>query len=309
MTNLLEHNILVAQQSLLPGCDTSGQLPAHPVISQTQQTSLSYDKSDPDKLPDCIMPAAMALCKGTTAIRDAKGKVKVKANTVAKKGCAPGAVGCSDDDVQTLLSLMELSSHQAEKPTPELLKDWDVHLPNKHDQMDMFRKELYMYNIKLKATTAPFSLALFPYHHVWSLHWHVGSIFTRKIQSQVLVPIIPLSWHSQQLALQDTATCTFRALRIAIQKLDNIVSILAKHTDPDGKSQEFTYKETQKLRGLMPISSVLGRDTLLNLLPFEKLSDLKMLEEAVTVFINDFHNESFMHGNLWDVNDIVKDGE
>lgn len=93
----------------------------------------------------------------------------------------------------------------------------------------------------------------------------VGSVFARKIHSEVLVPIIPLCWHSKQLAIQDTAARAFGALRIATRKFKNLYSkpmptveiadfnpecpSWQKYTNPDGESQEFAYEETQKIRG------------------------------------------------------------
>lgn len=95
------------------------------------------DDSDADELPDRIAPIAMAATmapgsrpkpvgkrtggeinglaagpvkhanKGTIATREAKVKVKTEPNVGAKKGHAVGAVGYSDNDVKTLLSLIE----------------------------------------------------------------------------------------------------------------------------------------------------------------------------------------------------------
>lgn len=96
------------------------------------------DDSDVDELPDRIAPIVMAATvppgsrpkpaggkwtggesigsaagpvkranKGTVAAREAKAKVKTEPNVVAKKGRAVGAVGYSDEDVKSLLSLIE----------------------------------------------------------------------------------------------------------------------------------------------------------------------------------------------------------
>ncbi|KAL4062723.1 hypothetical protein V8B97DRAFT_2026677 [Scleroderma yunnanense] len=209
----------------------------------------------------------------------------------------------------------------------------------------------------------------------------VGSVFTKKIQSEILGPIIPLCWHSTQFAMKDMAARTFGALKIAIKKLKNMYSkpipILSpginlecpswqKFTDPDGKSQEFTYDATQELRSNLIFFGELktnpkrricikfvmryspdahrfcaSKGHAPELIAFEKLPggwymvimealdiyngplsqpinsyrpfyrhrapDLKVLEEAVTAFIGDFHNEGYVHGDLRDVNLVVKD--
>ncbi|KAG1730960.1 uncharacterized protein EDB91DRAFT_737973 [Suillus paluster] len=52
----------------------------------------------------------------------------------------------------------------------------------------------------------------------------VGSVFTNKVQSNVVVPIIPLFWHSTDRSMQAMAARTFGALRIAMAKLKNLYS-------------------------------------------------------------------------------------
>ncbi|KAG2100178.1 uncharacterized protein F5147DRAFT_813356 [Suillus discolor] len=91
-----------------------------------------------------------------------------------------------------------------------------------------------------------------------------GSVFTEKVQSNVLVPIIPLFWHSTDLRMQAMAARTFGALKIAVDKLTNLYScpILSlepedpylkcpyprSYTDSTGYIQEFSYDETQILQ-------------------------------------------------------------
>ncbi|KAG2053194.1 hypothetical protein BDR06DRAFT_972441 [Suillus hirtellus] len=91
-----------------------------------------------------------------------------------------------------------------------------------------------------------------------------GSVFTEKVQSDVLVPIIPLFWHSTDLHMQVMAACIFRALKIAIEKLTKLYShpILSlepkdpylkcpysqSYTNSTSFIQEFLYDETQILR-------------------------------------------------------------
>ncbi|KAG2086816.1 uncharacterized protein F5147DRAFT_791669 [Suillus discolor] len=90
-----------------------------------------------------------------------------------------------------------------------------------------------------------------------------GSVFTEKVQSDVLVPIIPLFWHSTDLRMQAMVARTFRALKIAVDKLTNLYScpILSlepedpylkcpyprSYTNSTGYIQEFSYDETQIL--------------------------------------------------------------
>ncbi|KAG2095110.1 uncharacterized protein F5147DRAFT_718816 [Suillus discolor] len=91
-----------------------------------------------------------------------------------------------------------------------------------------------------------------------------GSVFTEKVQSDVLVPIIPLFWHSTDLRMQVMAARTFGALKIAIEKLTNMYSrpipslepkdprlgcpYPRSYTNSTGRIQEFSYDETQILR-------------------------------------------------------------
>ncbi|KAG2054009.1 hypothetical protein BDR06DRAFT_1008193 [Suillus hirtellus] len=91
-----------------------------------------------------------------------------------------------------------------------------------------------------------------------------GSVFTEKVQSDVLVPIISLFWHSTDLHMQVMSARTFRALKIAVEKLTKlyshpIPSLEPKdpylkcpypwsYTNSTGFIQEFWYDETQILR-------------------------------------------------------------
>ncbi|KAG2357039.1 hypothetical protein BDR07DRAFT_1363618 [Suillus spraguei] len=91
-----------------------------------------------------------------------------------------------------------------------------------------------------------------------------GSVFTEKVQSDVLVPVIPLFWHSTDLRMQAMAARTFGALKIAINELtklysQSIPSLEPKdpplrcpyprsHTNSTGHSQKFSYDQTQILR-------------------------------------------------------------
>ncbi|KAG2057245.1 hypothetical protein BDR06DRAFT_1005282 [Suillus hirtellus] len=51
-----------------------------------------------------------------------------------------------------------------------------------------------------------------------------GSVFTEKVQTDVLVPIIPLFWHSTDLCMHAMAARTSRALKIAVEELTNLYS-------------------------------------------------------------------------------------
>ncbi|KAG2095268.1 uncharacterized protein F5147DRAFT_584655 [Suillus discolor] len=91
-----------------------------------------------------------------------------------------------------------------------------------------------------------------------------GSVFTEKVQSDVLVPIIPLFWHSTDLHMQVMAARTFGALKIAVEKLTKLYSRPIPSLEPEdpylkcpyprsytnstGFIQEFRYDETQILR-------------------------------------------------------------
>ncbi|KAG2064398.1 hypothetical protein BDR04DRAFT_1061843 [Suillus decipiens] len=91
-----------------------------------------------------------------------------------------------------------------------------------------------------------------------------GTVFTRKVQSDVLVPIIPLFWHSTDLRMHAMAARTFGALKIAIEELTELYSqpfpslgykdpflrcpYPRSYTDSSDHSQEFSYDETQILR-------------------------------------------------------------
>ncbi|KAG1766754.1 hypothetical protein EV702DRAFT_789503 [Suillus placidus] len=91
-----------------------------------------------------------------------------------------------------------------------------------------------------------------------------GSIFTEKVQSDVLVSIIPLFWHSTDLHMQVMAAHTFGALKITIEKLTHLYSqpipplkpedpslgcpYPRSYTTSSGQIQEFSYDETQMLR-------------------------------------------------------------
>ncbi|KAG2058084.1 hypothetical protein BDR06DRAFT_1033846 [Suillus hirtellus] len=91
-----------------------------------------------------------------------------------------------------------------------------------------------------------------------------SSVFTEKVQSDVMVPIIPLFWHSTDLHMQVMAACTFGALKIAVKKLTKLYSCpipsLApedpylkcpypwSYTTSTGFIQQFLYDEIQILR-------------------------------------------------------------
>ncbi|KAG2047686.1 hypothetical protein BDR06DRAFT_1013629 [Suillus hirtellus] len=91
-----------------------------------------------------------------------------------------------------------------------------------------------------------------------------GSVFTEKVQSDVLIPIIPLFWHSTDLHMQVMAARTFGALKIAVEKLTKLYSHPIpslkpedpylkcpypwSYTNSTGFIQEFLYDETQILR-------------------------------------------------------------
>ncbi|KAG1721873.1 hypothetical protein EDB19DRAFT_1646142 [Suillus lakei] len=91
-----------------------------------------------------------------------------------------------------------------------------------------------------------------------------GSVFIEKVQCDVLVPVIPLFWHSRDLHMQVMAARTFGALKIAIEKLTNLYSHPIPPLEPEdtslgcpyprsyinstGHIQEFSYDETQILR-------------------------------------------------------------
>ncbi|KAG2064387.1 hypothetical protein BDR04DRAFT_1035400 [Suillus decipiens] len=86
----------------------------------------------------------------------------------------------------------------------------------------------------------------------------------RKVQSDVLVPIIPLFWHSTDLRMHAMVAHTFGALKIAIKELTELYSqpfpslgykdpflrcpYPRSYTDSSDHSQKFSYDETQMLR-------------------------------------------------------------
>ncbi|KAG0694490.1 hypothetical protein DFH29DRAFT_815301 [Suillus ampliporus] len=89
----------------------------------------------------------------------------------------------------------------------------------------------------------------------------MGSVFTRKIQCDVLVPIIPLFWHSTDLSMQATAARVFASLNLAINKLKKlyyapIPSITPQDSpidcpyphDYDNGTRHFSYYDNQPLR-------------------------------------------------------------
>ncbi|KAG2120579.1 uncharacterized protein F5147DRAFT_562536 [Suillus discolor] len=93
-----------------------------------------------------------------------------------------------------------------------------------------------------------------------------GSVLTHKVQSDILVPIIPLFGHSTDLHLQLMAVRALGALKIAIKKLTNLYSCQIPTVESKNQSpgypyprsyinststngiQEFSYNETQILR-------------------------------------------------------------
>ena len=93
-----------------------------------------------------------------------------------------------------------------------------------------------------------------------------GTVFTTKVQCDILVPIIPLFWHSTDHPMQAMAARTIGAFRVAVKKLEHHYS--SSHTTPEpiraneddicpyprhysdsaGIQQEFTYDTDQPHR-------------------------------------------------------------
>ncbi|KAG1730671.1 uncharacterized protein EDB91DRAFT_1059330 [Suillus paluster] len=89
----------------------------------------------------------------------------------------------------------------------------------------------------------------------------VGSVLTRKVQCNILGPIIPLFWHSMDDSMQSTAARMFAALNLAITKLAKLYSaqipLLTPQDSPldcpypqdyDNGTQYFSYYHSQPLR-------------------------------------------------------------
>ncbi|KAG2039315.1 hypothetical protein BDR03DRAFT_952570, partial [Suillus americanus] len=91
-----------------------------------------------------------------------------------------------------------------------------------------------------------------------------GSVFMEQIQFDVLVPIIPMFWHSTDLPMQAMAARTFGALKIAIEELEELYTrpipfykpkdpyfkcpYPRQYTNSAGVIQEFSYDEPGILR-------------------------------------------------------------
>ncbi|KAG1904999.1 uncharacterized protein F5891DRAFT_1183658 [Suillus fuscotomentosus] len=154
-----------------------------------------------------------------------------------------------------------------------------------------------------------------------------GSVFTEKVQSDVLVPIIPLFWHSTDLHMQVMAAHTFGALKIAVEKLTKLYSrpipSLApedpylkcpyprSYTTSTGFIQQFSYDEIQILRDRLiffgeTVGGVAGSKICMNEI---SVSDRQPLKETITTLIRELHNhnDGYVHGDLRDTNFVVRD--
>ncbi|KAG1849261.1 hypothetical protein DFJ58DRAFT_746628 [Suillus subalutaceus] len=125
--------------------------------------------------------------------------------------------------------------------------------PDELTWMNAFQQVLRDYGIKLNASMDGSTK--------WACIGFAGSVFTEKVQSDVLVPIIPLFWHSTDLRMQVMAARTFEALKIAIEELTKLYSHPIPSLEPKdpslgcpyprsyinstGHTQEFSYDETQ----------------------------------------------------------------
>ncbi|KAG1767473.1 hypothetical protein EV702DRAFT_1146694 [Suillus placidus] len=191
-----------------------------------------------------------------------------------------------------------------------------------------------------------------------------GSVFTENVQSDVLVPIIPLFWHSTDLHMQVMAARTFGALKIAIEKLTHLYSqpipplkpedpslgcpYPRSYTTSTGQIQEFSYDETQSLRGQLiffgkTVGDAVGRKICIKfvrhysreahdfcaskghapeLIAYKPLAggwnvvvmdalDITPLKEAITSLIQELHNynDGYVHGDLRDTNLFVRDNK
>ncbi|KAG1895096.1 uncharacterized protein F5891DRAFT_984546 [Suillus fuscotomentosus] len=163
-----------------------------------------------------------------------------------------------------------------------------------------------------------------------------GSVFNEKVQSDVLVPIIPLFWHSTDLHMQVMAARTFGALKIAVEKLTNLYSRPIPSLAPEdpylkwidlsswGKPSAMWLgaRYASSLSGTIPLrltNSVPARGTPPNLSPTIlypaagiceiSVLDRQPLKETITSLIRELHNhnDGYVHGDLRDTNFLVQD--
>ncbi|KAG2052597.1 hypothetical protein BDR06DRAFT_972977 [Suillus hirtellus] len=71
-----------------------------------------------------------------------------------------------------------------------------------------------------------------------------GSVFTEKVQSDVLISIIPLFWHSTDLHMQVMAAHTFGALKIAVKKLTKLYSHPIPSLEPEDPYLKCPYPQS-----------------------------------------------------------------
>ena len=62
----------------------------------------------------------------------------------------------------------------------------------------------------------------------------VGSVFSTKVQCDILVPIIPLFWHSTDVPMETMAIRTLAAFKVAVKKLERLSTTTPKPIRDDG---------------------------------------------------------------------------
>ncbi|KAG2099257.1 uncharacterized protein F5147DRAFT_777377 [Suillus discolor] len=151
-----------------------------------------------------------------------------------------------------------------------------------------------------------------------------GSVFTEKVQSDVLVPIIPLFWHSTDLHMQVMAARTFGALKIAVEKLTKLYSHPIPSLEPEDPYLKCPYPRsyTNSIRFHSGILNLVVMDALdidndcfpqrpgsYRLLSEISVLDRQPLKETITSLIRELHNhnDGYVHGNLQDTNFVVRD--
>ncbi|KAG2337141.1 hypothetical protein BDR05DRAFT_1048371 [Suillus weaverae] len=149
--------------------------------------------------------------------------------------------------------------------------------PDELTQMNAFRQVLRDYGIILNASIVGSTKCMTDRHLLSTNGKFVQMIVEgmnkigsgtaepfAKVHSDVLVPIIPLFWHSTDLHMQVVAARTFGALKIAIGELTNLhsnpIPLLKyedqsmrcpyprRYTNSSGHVQDFSYDKTQILR-------------------------------------------------------------
>ncbi|KAG2116707.1 uncharacterized protein F5147DRAFT_743279 [Suillus discolor] len=180
--------------------------------------------------------------------------------------------------------------------------------------------------------------SVFPCIHI-IVFGFAGSVLTHKLQSDILVPIIPLFGHSTDLHLQLMAARALGALKIAIEKLTDLYSchiptVESKNQSP-GYPYPRSYINSTSTNGIQEFSGALPNLSPIITLPggwnmvvmdaldidhdnfpqqpgsYRQLSEMAVvdrqpLKDDITSLIQDLHAAGYVHGDLQDANFIVK---